>query len=156
MKIVFYNIVFFALFCLSSYGQNKGSLNSSQSIIFNTNVNSPLTSSELRMLKEVYGVSLQSEILDRPTRVLAVKEIFRNRVIVEHISDPNKQKPCPLLSEVPLFNAFVEDIQTDGVFQSETFNPLKYNFSFHSAGVQRFRVDNTNYFITIKSQFYNQ
>jgi hypothetical protein len=155
MKIVFYNIVLFAFFCLSSYGQNKGFTKPLEPIVFNSNVYSDFSADELEMLEEVYGASLESEILDRPSRILVVKEIFRNRVIVEQISDPKQQKPCPLLSEVPLFDAFVQQVHSDAAFDPSIFNPLKYDFQFHSAEIQRFRVDNTNYFITVKSQHYN-
>lgn len=155
MKIIFFNIVFFVLSVISAYGQSVGNIKTAQPIVFNTNLKADFTNAEMNMLKEVYGLSLQSEILSRPTRVLAMKEILRNRVIIKQISDPNKQKPCPLLSEIPLFDAFVGNIQRDDVFDPIRFNPLKYNFQFHYPGIQRFRVDNTNYFITIISQFYN-
>jgi len=155
MKIIFFNIVFFVLSIVSSYGQKSGNIKTSQPIVFNTNLKADFSTAEMNMLKEVYGLSLESEILSRPTRVLAMKEILRNRVIIKQISNPKGQKPCPLLSEIPLFDAFVSNIQRDDVFDPVEFNPLKYNFEFHYPGIQRFRVDNTNYFITIKSQFYN-
>lgn len=155
MKIIFFNIVFFVLSVMSSHGQNLGNVKTSQPIVFNTNLIADFTTVEMNMLKEVYGLSLESEILSRPTRVLAMKEILRNRVIIKQVSNPNGHKPCPLLSEIPLFDAFVSNIQRDDVFDPAEFNPLKYNFEFHHPGIQRFRVDNTNYFITIKSQFYN-
>lgn len=156
MKIIFYNIVLLAFFSVASYGQSKTNIKTiPDRVIYNNNVYADFTKNELAMLQQVYGASLKTEILDRPTRVLALKEILRNRVILEEISDTKKQKPCPLLSEVPLFNAFVNDIQKDDVFDVSTFNPLKYDFPFHYPGILRYRVDDTNYFITIKSQFYN-
>lgn len=156
MKIIFQYIVFLTFFSLASYGQSKVNIQTNpDGIIYSNNVYADFTKKELVMLQQVYGSSLKTEILDRPTRVLAVKEIFRNRVVVEQVLDPKKQKPCPLLSEVPLFNVFVTDIQVDAIFKPSSFNPLKYDFSFHAPGIQRFRVDNTNYFITIKSQYYN-
>ena len=93
--------------------------------------------------------------MDRPARVLTIKEILRNRVIVREITDPNKQKPCPKLSEIPLFDAFVSTLKRDVVFNPKSFNPLKYDFKYHKPGFQLIRVDNTNYFIIIKPQHYN-
>ncbi|VAW36026.1 hypothetical protein MNBD_GAMMA01-1060, partial [hydrothermal vent metagenome] len=40
-------------------------------------------------------------------------------------------------------------------FNKNTFNPLKYTFDFYSRGGYMYKVDNTNYFIIIKSQYLN-
>ena len=53
------------------------------------------------------------------------------------------------------FNAFVSNLKRDRNFDPLNFNPLKYNFEFHAPTIQRFRVDNSNYFIIIKPQNYN-
>jgi hypothetical protein len=124
-------------------------------INFNANTQTEFSKDELHKLKEVYGSALSTEILDRPSRVLGIKEILRNRVTIKKISNPKHQKPCPLLSEVPLFDVFVSDLKKDKPFDPNTFNPLKYNFPFHRKGYHRFRVDQTNYFILIKPQHYN-
>ena len=148
------------LFCVTlfsvSYAQNPSYKNQGpQPIRFNSNTNASLNNAELAKLKEVYGAALKTEILDRPTRVLTIKEILRNRVILREITDPNKQKPCPKLSEIPLFDAFVSTLKRDAVFNPNSFNPLKYDFKYHRPGFQLIRVDNTNYFIIIKPQHYN-
>ncbi|MAB31253.1 MAG: hypothetical protein CMP78_06690 [Formosa sp.] len=148
------------LFCVTlfsvSYAQNPSYKNQGpQPIRFNSNTNASLNNAELAKLKEVYGAALKTEILDRPTRVLTIKEILRNRVILREITDPNKQKPCPKLSEIPLFDAFVSTLKRDTVFNPYSFNPLKYDFKYHRPGFQLIRVDNTNYFIIIKPQHYN-
>ena len=148
------------LFCVTlfsvSYAQNPSYKNQGpQPIRFNSNTNASLNNAELAKLKEVYGAALKTEILDRPTRVLTIKEILRNRVILREITDPNKQKPCPKLSEIPLFDAFVSTLKRDAVFNPNSFNPLKYDFKYHKPGFQLIRVDNTNYFIIIKPQHYN-
>ena len=102
------------------------------------------------------ALALKTEILERPTRVLAIKEILRNRVVLKELTDPRSHKPCPMLSEVPLFDAFVTKLKRDVVFNPNKFNPLKYNFEFHKSGFQMFRVDGSNYFIIIKPQHYNK
>ena len=156
MKTRFLTFLFCVFICSIIHGQNIAYLNQDpQPIRFNSNTKASLNNAELVKLKEVYGAALRTEILDRPTRVLAIKEILRNRVVLREISDPNRQKPCPMLSDIPLFNAFVSNLKIDAVFNPNTFNPLKYDFRYHRPGYQLFRVDNTNYFITIKPQDYN-
>jgi|TARA_B100000524_G_scaffold24825_1_gene12563 hypothetical protein len=156
MKISFISFLFSILLYSFSYAQNIAHQNQyPQPIIFNSNTKASLNNTELVKIKEVYGASLNTEILDRPARVLAIKEILRNRVILREITDPNKQKPCPKLSEIPLFDAFVSNLKRDVVFNPNSFNPLKYDFKYHKPGFQLIRVDNTNYFIIIKPQHYN-
>lgn len=156
MKALFYNIVLSVFLSISCFGQNfKAKKPTSQVIAFNSNTKAPFTSAELDKLQEVYGDALTSEILSQPTRVLTTKEILRNRVVIKKISKPSAQKPCPLLSEVPLFDVFVSNLTRDKLFNPKTFNPLKYNFPFSRRGNQLFRVDLTDYFILIKPQHYN-
>lgn len=119
---------------------------------YNSNVNNPLSSSEMTMLREVYGDALEKDILNKPQRVKDIKNILRNRVEIVEISNPRDQKKCTLLSEVSLFDVYVKTLKRDIVFNKSTFNPLKYNFEFYSKGTHLYRVDHTNYFIIIKSQ----
>ncbi len=156
MKALFYNIVLSIFLSISCFGQNfKAKKPTSQVIAFNSNTKAPFTSAELDKLQEVYGDALTSEVLSRPTRILSTKEILRNRVVIKKVSEPAAQKLCPLLSEVPLFDAFVSNLTRDKFFDPKTFNPLKYNFPFSRRGNQLFRVDQTDYFILIKPQHYN-
>ena len=156
MKTRFLLVLFCVILSSVSYAQNPSYKNQGpQPISFKSNTKALLNNAELAKLKEVYGADLKSEILDRPARVLTIKEILRNRVIVREITDPNKQKPCPKLSEIPLFDAFVSTLKRDVVFNPKSFNPLKYDFKYHKPGFQLIRVDNTNYFIIIKPQHYN-
>tara|TARA_B110000908_G_scaffold55244_1_gene67334 strand:+ start:2012 stop:2479 length:468 start_codon:yes stop_codon:yes gene_type:complete len=154
MKLNIFYLIFFAFFCFKSHSQTKKS-NPAPQIVFNTNTSSKFTSKELNKLNTVYGSFLKTEILDRPTRVLAIKEILRNRVAVKEILDPRQHKPCPMLSEVPIFDVFVSKLKRDAVFNPMSFNPLKYDFEFHKPGFQMFRVDDSNYFIIIKPQTHN-
>tara|TARA_B100001769_G_C22039549_1_gene558677 strand:+ start:455 stop:928 length:474 start_codon:yes stop_codon:yes gene_type:complete len=156
MKTRFLLVLFCVILSSVSYAQNPSYKNQGpQPISFKSNTKASLNNAELAKLKEVYGADLKTEILDRPARVLTIKEILRNRVIVREITDPNKQKPCPKLSEIPLFDAFVSTLKRDVVFNPKSFNPLKYDFKYHKPGFQLIRVDNTNYFIIIKPQHYN-
>ena len=156
MKTRFLLVLFCVILFSVSYAQNPSYKNQGpQPISFKSNTKALLNNAELAKLKEVYGADLKTEILDRPARVLTIKETLRNRVIVREITDPNKQKPCPKLSEIPLFDAFVSTLKRDVVFNPKSFNPLKYDFKYHKPGFQLIRVDNTNYFIIIKPQHYN-
>ena len=157
MKTRFLLVLFCVILSSVSYAQNPSYKNQGpQPIRFNSNTKASLNNAELAKLKEVYGAALKTEILDRPTRILNIKEILRNRVVLREISDPIKQKPCPKLSEIPLFDAFVSTLKRDVVFNPNSFNPLKYDFKYHKPGFQLIRVDNTNYFIIIKPQHYNK
>ena len=156
MKTRFLLVLFCVILFHVSYAQNPSHKNQGpQPINFNSNTEASLSNDELVKLNEVYGDALKTEILDRPIRILTMKEILRNRVVLREISDPIKQKPCPNLSEIPLFDVFVSTLKRDVVFNPNSFNPLKYDFKYHMPGFQLIRVDNTNYFIIIKPQHYN-
>jgi hypothetical protein len=96
-------------------------------------------------------IILKKYVLDKPSRVLDIKHIFRNRIVVlnEDIKDIANY---PLLSTVSVFDVFNNLIETP-LFNKETFNPLIYNFNFNSKSRLIYRVDNTNYLIVIKSKF---
>ena len=79
-----------------SYAQNSPHKNRGpEPIRFKSNTKPSLKIAALAKIKEVYGADFKSEILDRPARILTIKEILRTRVVVREITDPNKQKPCP-------------------------------------------------------------
>ncbi|MDB9954678.1 hypothetical protein OAD49_03855 [Flavobacteriaceae bacterium] len=156
MKIYFLYILFIGFFSYNCNSQNSNRLYLPLEVIqYDSNVSSPFSTAELVQLNEVYGASLDKEILSRPNRVLAIKNLLRNRIVIENRSNPKDQKQCTLLSEVSLFDAFVSTLQRDSVFSPQEFNPLKYAFSLYSRGEHMYRVDGTDYFIIIKSQHYN-
>ena len=71
---------FLILFFICSYSYSQSNTYNNQfksEINFNENTNSPFTSQELNKLNQVYGPYLEKEILNRPSRVLAMKEILR-------------------------------------------------------------------------------
>jgi hypothetical protein len=123
-----------------------------KTINYNANVNAPLTSAELGLITEVYGVTANDNILDKPQRLKDIKNILRNRVEIKEIPKASDQKDCTLLSEVSLMDYYVVDLQRDTNFNPQNFNPLKYLFNYYSYGTHMYRVDDTNYFIIIKSQ----
>ena len=156
MNTHFLYILFIGLFSYNCNSQNSSRLYVPLEVVqYDANVNAPFSPNELSQLNEVYGTSLDKEILSRPNRVLAMKNLLRNRILIENRSNPKDQKQCTLLSEVPLFDAFVSSLQRDSVFNIQEFNPLKYAFSFYSRGVHMYRVDGTDFFILVKSQHSN-
>ena len=124
----------------------------SKTVVFNKNVKDPLNTLEKNMLKEVYGESLQKNVLNNPQRLRSIKNIIRNRV--EILNLPNYPKNYKLLSQVPLFNKYNSSLKREA-FRKTTFNPLRYTFDFYTNETQVFRVDNTDYYIVIKSQYQN-
>lgn len=124
-----------------------------KTINYNDNVNLPLTSAESALINEVYGNTANDNILDKPQRLKDIKNILRNRVEIKSVPNARDQKACTLLSEVPLMDYYVSNLQRDTSFNPQNFNPLKYLFNFYSHGTHMYRVDNTNYFIIIKSQY---
>jgi hypothetical protein len=119
---------------------------------YDSNVSAPLTSNELALIIEVYGDTANENVLDNPQRLTDIKNILRNRIEIKTISKSSDQKACPLLSEVPLMDYYVSNLQRDTVFNPQTFNPLKYLFQYHAYGSYLYRVDGTDYFIIVKSQ----
>ena len=115
------------------------------------NTNLPFTNSEIKKLEYVYLENLKKQILDKPSRILDVKHIFRNRVLIQK-EDVKDISNYPLLSTVPVFDIFNKSMKIP-VFTEEDFNPLVYNFNFNSKSRLIYRVDNTQFLIIIKSKF---
>jgi hypothetical protein len=120
---------------------------------FGENVKAPLTSQERNQVLEVYGDFADKYVFDNPNMLKNIKQILRNRVVIKTITNENEKKACPKLSTVSLFNPYVKNLKRDESFNPSNFNPLKYNFEFHSLSASMFQVDNSNYYIIIKSQY---
>ncbi|MGB3608252.1 MAG: hypothetical protein WA775_00045 [Psychroserpens sp.] len=134
------------------FSQTSSKSRNQRIVNYNDNVNAPLSSVELYKINEVYGQTTLTNVLNKPQRLKDIKNILRNRVEVILVSSKKDQKECTLLSEVPLMDFYVGDLQRDTKFNPENFNPLKYLFNFYSYGTHLYKVDNTNYFIYIHSQ----
>ena len=138
---------------VNAYSQRSIHKNSLPEISYASNIENSLTAEELKKITEAYGEYSKKYVLDNPERLRSVKNILRNRVIIKQINSVNEQKEAPLLSTVSLFDSYVPNISRDLNFNPDTFNPLKYNFEFYSKSASMFKVDNTNYYIIIKSQY---
>ncbi|TJY37256.1 hypothetical protein [Pontimicrobium aquaticum] len=145
-------LLFFYILFISSLTLTVNAQSGSKTIVFNENIKTPLNGAEKDMLTEVYGEHLKMNILDNPQRLKSIKNILRNRVKIVDLS--SFKKDYKLLSQVPLFNKYNSSLKRE-LFDKATFNPLKYSFDFYAKQTQVFRVDNTNYYIIIKSQHQN-
>lgn len=152
MKKLF-TLIVLAFIPLMMSGQQSKSQQPLPVIKFRDNVKAPLTNIERAQIEEVYGEFAEEFIYSNPFRLLSVKNILRNRVVIELLTDNGKMKDCTKLSEVTVFNSFVKGLSRDEVFNPKNFNPLKYNFIFHSRAASIYHVDDTNYYISIKSQY---
>lgn len=135
----------------NTISQSKAESQPLQVIIYNDNVNEPLTIKELAQIKEVYGKNAEADILSRPQRVKDIKNILRNRVEIFDAGDKDLSS-LPKLSKVELFNEYENGISRDFNFNPTNFNPLKYKFNFYSRNSSTYHVDGTGYYIIIKSQ----
>ena len=137
---------------LATNGQSQNN-KTFKGVNYKANVDAPLTNAEMVKIREVYQESTEKQILDNPIRVKHMKHLLRNRIRVIEINIKAKQKPCQLLSEIDLFNDYNKNLKRDEVFNKNNFNPLKYKFKFFESIPMMYRVDGTNYYIQIRSQF---
>ena len=152
-KLLLPLVIVFTLLAISQgYTQSISNSQLAKVINYPDNVKAPLTSNEMKMLKEVYADQLHNNVLSKPQRLKDIKHLLRNRIEIKLTSNPKDQKQCTLLSQVSLFNNYVKDLKRDTSFNPRNFNPLKYMFKFFSGGPHMYRADNTNYFIIIKTQ----
>ena len=150
-KLLTILIVILMPFCV--FGQQTQKKHPLPLAKYNDNVKLPVTANERAQIIEVYGELADKFVFNDAHRLKSIKHILRNRVVIKLITDENSKKACLKLSEVSVFNGFVPDLERDETFDPKSFNPLKYNFEFHSRAAGIYQVDNTNYYIIIKSQY---
>lgn len=122
-------------------------------IKYGDNINAPLTSKEKAQIDEAYGDKADEYIYSNGQNLKLMKQLLRNRIKISQTDNPNFLKKGKFLSEVPLFDYFNKTIKREAVFNLETFNPLCYRLDFFSKGNYFYRIDNTNYYIEITSQY---
>ena len=144
--------LFRLLMSSTSFSQAKHYPNALKHVVYDYNIDAPLTPNELKQIEEVYGDHTEEDVLSKPQRLKDIKHILRNRV--EIIKAPGKDlSSFTNLSTIPLFNAYNKALSRDVILNPSTFNPLKYQFNFYSRdGQKTFRFDNSEYLIVIKSQ----
>ncbi|WP_299115085.1 hypothetical protein [uncultured Winogradskyella sp.] len=120
---------------------------------YGDNLSEPLSSKERAFIDEVYGDKANKFVYSSSHRLKAIKHILRNRVVIEKVNSSDIKKEYTQLSNVPLQTGFVSNLKRDKIFNPITFNPLKYNLKFYGDTGAIYRVDDTNYYIIIKSQY---
>ncbi|WP_157814195.1 hypothetical protein [Olleya sp. Bg11-27] len=150
---VFFTLVFgLMLFTQQGVAQTQKK-QKTQLVKYSKNVDAPLTAKEMGMLQDVYQDKLQAYILSKPQRVKDFKHLLRNRVSIKKMPSlvENKNK-YQFISDAGLFNNYNANLIMDKNYDPSTFNVLKYNLQFFGIGSSIYRIDNTEYFIIIKSQ----
>lgn len=98
-----------------------------------------------QFIKEVYGELDQNSQLSKNLNILLEERIeFLNQ-------ETQSDEKYPNLSEFPLFNKYNASLTRDVVFDSEKFNPLKYNLNFYSHFPKKYRID-SNWLLVIYPQ----
>lgn len=153
IKSLYFLVFLFTLNPVISIAQQK--LKQTPKIVkYKENVKAPLTAKELANLKEVYADKLNEYVLSKPNRLKDFKHLLRNRIQIQEMPKLiQHSEKFSLLSEAGLFNSYNKSLKADTSFNINTFNVLKYNLQFYNNGTKIYRIDNTNYFIIIKSQF---
>lgn len=151
MKKIVLHVVLLLTIC-SSFSQVEKN-NDTVGIVYKSNVDEPLTKAELLKIKEVYADKTNQVVLDNPTVLKDIKSLLRNRLVIYQETDPLKQKKCKLLSEVPLNTTYNKSLKRDKSYNEASFNPLKYKLDFFEKGTYLYRIDNTDYFIKVISQY---
>lgn len=149
-KILLLTALFLLTFNINSQ-TNKSAIRSA--IEFPENVDAPLTEKEKKMINEVYQSKADEIVFSQEDFLKDIKHLLRNRILLYEDTDAKTQKKCKLLSEVPLLNIYNENLKRDTKFDLSSFNPLKYQLDFFANGTYVYRIDNTNYFIQITSQY---
>ncbi|TYC12778.1 hypothetical protein ES677_07460 [Bizionia gelidisalsuginis] len=152
MKLL-YTLVF--MLTLSAYNVKAQSVTKQSLTLvkYNDNVTAPLTIKERSFIKEVYADKFEEYVMNRPQKLKDLKNLLRNRVLIRDMPDLiNNPEKYTLLSETDLFNIYNSTLNFDKTYNKETFNVLKYNLQFFGRGSKVYRIDNTSYFIIIKSQ----
>ena len=134
----------------SAQSQRKQPL---QLVTYNDNVKAPLSAKELSFIKEVYADKYVEYVANNPQKLKDLKNLLRNRIVIKQLPSlvANKGK-YKVLSEAGLFNSYNTNLKFDINYNKKTFNVLKYNLEFFGRGSRLYRIDNTDYFIFIKSQ----
>lgn len=138
-----------SLLAFNVYGQKTVK----PTIEFPENVNAPLTKKEKAMIKEVYQSKANEIVFNNEDYLRDIKHLLRNRITIYEDKNAKTQKNGKLLSDMPLLTTYNKNLKRDTIFDISNFNPLKYQLDFFANGTYVYRIDNTNYFIQVISQY---
>lgn len=110
-----------------------------------------------QFLQEVYINDGQQFVAPDTDKYAFLRKMYEERIVYSQVAMADiEAKGYPLLSSLPLFSTYNDALVSDTNFNPQTFNPLKYNFHYHSRVAQAFVVDGTNTVITIYPQNFKQ
>ncbi|WP_296317210.1 hypothetical protein [Winogradskyella sp. UBA3174] len=145
-------LVPFLIVSILTFGQE----NSKIQIDYPTNVEAPLNKKETAMIKEVFQSKSKELVFNNETFLKDIKHLLRNRILIYEEVNAKAQKQTKMLSEIPLFDDHNKNLKRDSKFDISNFNPLKYKLDFFANGTYVYRIDSTNYFIQVTSQYRTQ
>lgn len=134
---IFLVLMFVQLSISQSYAQNLGQ---------NYTITTPILTDEDK-IKQVYG----NHFFDnKPELKNFFLHLLQNRIqIVSMLQEPSEKYAH--LSNVPLLNKINPNLTLDMAYDSNTFNPLKYQMNFYSKATMIYRID-SEYIIVISPQ----
>jgi len=98
---------------------------------------------------EVFQDQADELVFNSSSRRLAViTDFFKNNISVEYRPEYHG-KGFDLISSLGLNNKYNSSLQVDTHYDSNVFNPLKYRFSMNPRSKEMYRIDNTDYIISI-------
>jgi len=98
---------------------------------------------------EVFQDQADALVFNSTSRRLAViTEFFKSNVSIEYRPE-YKGKGFKLISSLGLNNKYNSSLQMDTHYDSSIFNPLKYQFPMNPRTKEMYRIDNTDYIISI-------
>lgn len=144
-KLIYFLLI---MISVSAYAQRSPEILQTQACI-DDNTEKPLTAKERAFIDEVYGDHAQKLFYSNKQRLSYVKQILRNRVVVNYYKNKDLSS-LESLSQVDLIDT-AKNLQRDYTYVEGNFNPLKYDFGFFSIekNTKHYRFGNTQYLITI-------
>jgi len=100
-------------------------------------------------IREVFQDQADALVFNSSSRRLAViTEFFKNNISVEYRPEYHG-KGFDLVSTLGLNNKHNTLLKIDSDYNKNTFNPLKYRFPMNPRTKEMYRLDNTDYIISI-------
>jgi len=147
MKILLINMLAFfsVFFCKMDYNALKEDRHKCKVVEISSYSDEQIKS----FIIEVFGNQSDELVFNSSSRRYEmIKDFLNNRFKIEYRPEYNG-KGFKLLSSLGLNNKYNNALVMDSVIEISTFNPLKYNFEMNSKEKNIYRVDNTDYIITI-------
>jgi len=100
---------------------------------------------------EVFQDQATSLVFNTETyRYKLIKTFFKDKYFIEYKPEYTGKK-FELLSTLGINNKYNKNLIIDTYYNPNTFNPLKYKFPLSSNSRKMYRIDNTDYIISIKT-----